>query len=106
MVVSELAGVLDISDASVLVADDKVELAVLVPIERDGCDHLEVHGQRPGRTRQGLGFERGLPSRRPRPGGDSRRQGQPPSDGIPGLGPRPDVLEISEAVQELAAQEI
>ena len=106
MVVSELAGVLDISDASVLVADDKVELTVLVPIERDGGDHLEVHGQRTRRPRQCLGFERSLPSRRTRPRGHSRRQGQPPSGGILGLGPRPDVLKIGETVQELAAQEI
>ena len=46
MVIGELPGVLDISHASVFVADDEVELAVLVPVKRDGGDHLEVHGQR------------------------------------------------------------
>ena len=106
MVIGELPGVLDISHASVFVADDEVELAVLVPIERDGGDHLEVHGQRTRRTRQGFGFERSLPSRRTCAGGHARRHGQPASGGILGLSPRSYILEIGEAVQELSAKEI
>jgi len=44
----ELAGVLDERHAAVLVADDEVEVAVLVPINRHGRDHLQVHCERTG----------------------------------------------------------
>ena len=45
MVVGKLTSVLEERDASVFVPDNQIEFAVLIPIERHWCDHLEVHGQ-------------------------------------------------------------
>jgi hypothetical protein len=42
----DLAGVLDQGDAAVLVSDDEVEVAIVVPIDRSGRDHLHVHHER------------------------------------------------------------
>ena len=46
--------VLDQRDATVLIADDQVEVSVGIPIERDGDDHFEVHRQRSALTHQPL----------------------------------------------------
>ena len=46
MVFSELTGVLNEGDPAVFVTDNEIEFTVLIPIERHGGNHLQIHGQR------------------------------------------------------------
>jgi hypothetical protein len=77
------ARVFDQRYPAILVAHDQVEIAVAVRIERHRHDHLQVHHQR-----------RTVVERQPATGRVSR------------LGSRAGILEIGEAVQEFAAQQI
>ena len=79
----ELAGVQQQRDAPVLVADDEVGMAVLVPVERDRDDHLQVHRERL-----------------------AVRQLHATTRCVARLRARADVLEVGEAVEELAAQQV
>ncbi len=79
----QFAGVFDERHAAVLVAHDQVDVPVLVPVDRGRRDHLQVHHQR-----LAVG---GL---------------QPFAGRVFRRGARPKVLEVSEAIQELATQQI
>ena len=43
MVAREIPGVLYEGHAAIFVADDEVEVAVLVPVDGHGRDHFEIH---------------------------------------------------------------
>jgi len=48
MVVREFTRVLHEGHAPVLIADDQVRMTILIPVDRHGRDHLQVHRQRFG----------------------------------------------------------
>src|SRR5262245_24589900 len=79
----ELSAVFDESDAAVFVADNQVMVAVFVPVEGDGNDHLEVHRERIA----GGGF-------------------QALAGGVARSSARADVFEVGEAIEEFATEEV
>ena len=106
MVGGELPGVLQERHAAVFVADDEVDVAVLVPVERHGRDHLEVHRQGPRRAGEGGRLAGRLPGGGPGLRVGTGRNRQASAWRVAWLGPRPDVFVVGEAIEELAAEHV
>ena len=81
--VVELAGVLNEGHTTVFIAADQVEVAILVPVDRGWRDHFEIHREILAR----VGFEAN-------------------AECILRLGAAAGVLEVGEAVEELAAEQV